>query len=64
MIHLIFWTFEGFDGEEEASQRRQEDQGEGRRERRPEVSPGKPARSESQYRRVLGIKYDSFLDSV
>ena len=39
------FLFEGFDGEEEASNRHQEDPSEGRRERGPEISARKPARS-------------------
>ncbi len=48
--------FEGVDGEEETCERDQEDPGEGGRGRSPEGEAGKPARSQSQYRCILGMR--------
>ena len=48
--------FEGVDGEEETRKRDQEDPGEGRRGRSPEGEAGKPARSQSQHRCILGMR--------
>ncbi len=48
--------FVGVDGEEETRERDQEDPGEGRRGRSPEGEAGKPARSQSQHRCILGMR--------